>query len=75
MIMFIRLPVLISSPPRVYNLEFMDEVVHVEAHDSDVLCIEYSPFFESETTTLMVYIAMGVRGYIMCTHTWGLGGT
>ncbi|KAL5463630.1 hypothetical protein EMCRGX_G032545 [Ephydatia muelleri] len=40
-----------SVPLRVYSLEFMDEVVRVEAHDSDVLSIEYSPLFEGETTT------------------------
>ncbi|CAI8049410.1 WD repeat-containing protein 62, partial [Geodia barretti] len=28
---------------RVYELQFMDVVFQVEAHDSEVLCIEYSP--------------------------------
>ena len=45
-------------PPfvRVYNLEFMDEVVRVEAHDSDVLSIEYSPVFDGECVHVCVHM-------------------
>ena len=28
--------------PRIHELHFMDELVKVEAHDAEVLCLEYS---------------------------------
>ncbi|XP_029026179.1 WD repeat-containing protein 62-like isoform X2 [Betta splendens] len=28
---------------RIFGLEFLDELVKIEAHDSEVLCLEYSP--------------------------------
>ena len=33
---------------RVYDMQFMDVVFEVEAHDAEVLCIEYSPEYEGE---------------------------
>ena len=31
---------------RVYDLHFMDQIIEVVAHDSEILCIEYSPLFQ-----------------------------
>lgn len=28
--------------PRIHELHFMDELVKMEAHDAEVLCLEYS---------------------------------
>lgn len=28
--------------PRIHDLHFMDELIKVEAHDAEVLCLEYS---------------------------------
>lgn len=28
--------------PRIHELHFMDELIKVEAHDAEVLCLEYS---------------------------------
>lgn len=36
--------------PRIHELHFMDELVKVEAHDAEVLCLEYS---KPETGKLM----------------------
>lgn len=33
---------MVRSPPRIHELQFMQEVAKVEAHDSEVLCLEYS---------------------------------
>ncbi|PKU27714.1 wd repeat-containing protein 62 [Limosa lapponica baueri] len=35
-------PVTVRSPRRIHELRFMREVAKVEAHDSEVLCLEYS---------------------------------
>lgn len=37
-----------SPGGRVYELQFMDVVFEVEAHDAEVLCIEYSPPTDGE---------------------------
>ena len=34
------------SSHRVYDLHFMDQIIEVVAHDSEILCIEYSPLFQ-----------------------------
>ena len=31
-----------SSLPRVYDLQFMDKLREVVAHDSEILCVEFS---------------------------------
>jgi len=31
---------------KVYDLHFMDQIIEVVAHDSEILCIEYSPLFQ-----------------------------
>lgn len=28
---------------RIFGLEFLDQLVKIEAHDSEVLCLEFSP--------------------------------
>lgn len=28
---------------RIFGLQFLDELVKIEAHDSEVLCLEFSP--------------------------------
>ncbi|MGH0155587.1 UNVERIFIED_CONTAM: hypothetical protein FKN15_073210 [Acipenser sinensis] len=50
-------PLLVPNVPvalcsfRIYDLQFLDELMNVEAHDSEVLCLEYS---KPETELLLV---------------------
>ena len=39
-----------GSSHRVYDLHFMDQIIEVVAHDSEILCIEYSPLFQGIDT-------------------------
>lgn len=38
--------------PRIHELHFMDELIKVEAHDAEVLCLEYSKPETGEPTAL-----------------------
>jgi len=41
---FIYIYITFFSPYiRIFGLEFLDELVKIEAHDSEVLCLEFSP--------------------------------
>lgn len=42
--------------PRIHELHFMDELVRVEAHDAEVLCLEYS---KPETGEPMAGLELG----------------
>ena len=39
---------MISSVHRIFGLQFMDELQKIEAHDSEVLCLEFSPTHTGE---------------------------
>ena len=38
---------------RIFGLEFLDELVKIEAHDSEVLCLEFSPSSTGTKLTLI----------------------
>lgn len=40
---------------RIFGLQFLDELVKIEAHDSEVLCLEFSPVSTGRHTRRVFY--------------------
>lgn len=39
--------------PSIFSLDFMDEQLKIEAHDSEVLCLSFSPASTGESSALV----------------------
>ena len=52
---------------RVYDLQFMDKIFEVEAHDSEVLCIEYSQTIDGKMTVAFRNLACLKSNCYLCT--------
>lgn len=47
---------------RIFGLEFLDELVKIEAHDSEVLCLEFSPVSTGTKRDRTVSVWFSSRG-------------
>lgn len=49
---------------RIYELQFMDELLRIEAHDSEILCLAFSPTETGKFTTVCSEVSyVAVQAY------------
>lgn len=49
---------------RIFGLEFLDELVKIEAHDSEVLCLAFSPTSTGKTSGSKVVTRTGFMKFL-----------